>query len=611
MSEPQPQPQPQKQEKFRQFMLRKSLTVGNVDKPLFRDINPATNRPNTPMLHQALAVQKAVFRNRNKKQFILGHKMGSGKTATSVLTYIMACHKQGRVLPCIIVCPKACLSQWKKTFEEWTTLPRDSIQFQTKTENCTVRILTPQALVKTFKKTHAVYPDLLEEEVEGVVRYRKGWAPKGLHKNAPGDWRCSDGKHWTCMDVTRMLDMDEIFKRTDFFVVCDEVHQFRNENSIMCAAMNKLSSVNTQVLGCSGTLVHNRVADLAGIAKAMSIEDSMIKTLSRHDKHNTHLHPRAIAIFNEFVDYYKDDCVPMPAITRTAVDFNLHIANCQAGTYENILGTLFDLKAEMEENVATEDAYKEFLILVQKLQKFTISPLLLKHGKELFKNADLLKAAVSDEHATGVMKTIVQQLEILQNSGHKRIVVTSTLVQPMKLMIAYLKRLKDEGKVHTGKTFIYEGSMGDEDRQRCKQGFLAADMAVLFLSGGAGGTGLDLVGGLGCSAMVFMPPMPWTQSLVDQIEARIIRVGQNAAQVKIVFVVPRHGIDSGVCGIHFDKKRIRDCIENNSHTQINIQDLSRNLRVLDRCRYPKEYTDGYIRFQEPENNKELLPGVFY
>ena len=158
---------------------------------LFRAIDTKTKELNIPHRHQVDAMQTAVrLWKKKKNRIVLNHAMGLGKTTTGILIWVlrslMLGNERRKCPELLVVCPKACLDQWKDTILKLTHISESEIAVQGRRNANTkplVRIQTPTKICSKFKDTHTYYPDLYETEDNlGRVRYSGGWDIKGKKK---------------------------------------------------------------------------------------------------------------------------------------------------------------------------------------------------------------------------------------------------------------------------------------------------------------------------------------------------------------------------------------------------------------------------------------------
>lgn len=582
---------------------------------LFRTKNIKTQNSNVPYLHQVQAMQFAMKGwNNHKKHIILNHKMGLGKTATSVLIYILRSLVHGKCKPLVIVCPKACIGQWKDTILNFTHIPESQILLpgqKKPKETPLVTIQTYTKICKEFTRTHQFYPDLHEMTNKvGRVYYKGGWDIRGKKKIEPGYYQDPAPED--------MPMLTEMFTDDTKMVIIDEVHEARNKVTATCNALGELTKRAEYVIGCTGTLVVNGLDDLAGETRAMSLafdgqhafskDATLTEKVKAVDKLDAWIHRVDKAVEN------------LPPVDRKAVTYDLNIPNTYYQKYDGNMREMKQLYSKIEEEKHEKDDFVRFLQLFKELQLLAFHPALFKYRGELFEKPELLEAATEPEQYTGAIYAILETLKNLQASGHKRIIVTSMLLKPMYLVMAILTKQRKSGQHDYGKLYEYSGKMTLAQRDAAKESFLECSKSILFLNAKAGGLGLD---GLqrGVEAMVFMGFHPWNAATTSQVEARIIRTGQEApitGRVSIIHVACQGGPDYAVGGVYKDKVRIAKCVDNTLGRTMTTNDLLRTLRVMDRLEEPHKHPDGFLKFQPADVqkkpivfDKEFIPTVFY
>lgn len=73
--------------------------------------------------HQKLGVQKAL----DQDEFAFLFDMGTGKTATAIHAFRHRCQREGRLLKCLILSPKAVLTNWKAEFKKHSKIDQKEI----------------------------------------------------------------------------------------------------------------------------------------------------------------------------------------------------------------------------------------------------------------------------------------------------------------------------------------------------------------------------------------------------------------------------------------------------------------------------------------------------
>jgi SNF2 family DNA or RNA helicase len=592
---------------------------GNTTSVLFSAVDKKTNEPNIPYRHQIDAMQAAVRLSHGKKnRIILNHHMGLGKTTTGILIWILRSLMFGKqprkCSELLVVCPMACKNQWRDTILKLTNLPESEIVVQgTRNANPKplVTISTPQTICKRFKETHQYYPDLNEtEDSSGRIRYKGGWDVKGKRKIAPGLYEDPLEKD--------MPQIGPLFKKQKF-VILDELHEYRREKTVTCNALAELTAGKEFVVGCTGTMIVNGLFDLQGEIKAMNIDLEGADSLSNKDM-SLAQKVKVVDRLDEWVHRVEKSVESLPPVHRKAVNCNLHIPNRWYFRYYSKYTELKNIYTKIEEDGNSGDDMVLFLTIFKQLQLLAFHPALYEHGVKLFEKPELLEAATEPEQYSGAISCILDTLKKLQADGHTHIIVTSMLLQPMRLIRKILAKERERGVYNYGPVYKYSGNMTLEERDQAKKSYLARDKGILFLSAKAGGLGLD---GLQTKteAMVFMGFHPWNDATTKQVEARILRTGQTASvtgRVSIVHIACQGGADYAVGGVFKDKVRIAKCVDNTLGRTMTTNDLLRTLRVMDRLVEPHKHPDGFLHFQPADPkatqtifDREFIPTVLY
>lgn len=542
--------------------------------------------------HQIEASAKMYMRDKtvDTNNFILSHCMGAGKTLTSVLAYGLFSRKNPELRNCVIVAPKSTLIQWTNTFLKFTTINESKILTAPSSAELSIErlqahkiiIMTQECLTLCYTSCHT----LTYENVENT-RTKKIRTVKYYKKTS---------------------DLHPIFTHfPDPFIIYDEIHQKRNEDTIASAACNLLSVQSRRILGLTGTLVCNGTQDLVGIGHAIGMTETQV---ARFENHGVLREPiaqkrRRLEQMIEFTHIVHESVLKLPRLINLAFDVALNMKPQHAVLYNDCLQDWMDLRKKKPE----ESTKVKMLGYISYMQQLIFCPLLYKKGSPEFKEKpELFTEAVQTENVTGYMESVHMHMKKLQDDGHERIILACTKVTFLIIMQCYLQTYaKDE----FGAFFLYTGSTTTKQREDCKIDFLACQRGVLFLSTLAGGVGLDLVPG--CSAMLIFGPMPYSFSDIMQLSRRIYRIGQTQ-DVKIVFLVPFHSIDYGICGLHYQKKWCFDVVtdqEDPENDERNAREM--NMCIIDRLipmPSPRENTHCNFPTFTP-GDRGLMPDIDY
>jgi hypothetical protein len=187
---------------------------------------------------------------------------------------------------------------------------------------------------------------------------------------------------------------------------------------------------------------------------------------------------------------------------------------------------------------------------------------------------------------TGTLAALYNRIRILKAEGHKHIIVAANHVVIMRVAMKYI-RIHDPD---LAELFLYDGSLSLDKRQEERAAFLRAEQSVLFLSIGAGGTGLHLVPGGDtpkdgfCRAMIFWGSRPFSPMQVWQTLKRIHRIGAKH-DVYVQHLIPYGGVDYAISKVHSDKQGLAAAIVDDDWSNCDEKggNWKKTGRIVDSC----------------------------
>ena len=411
----------------------------------------------------------------------------------------------------------------------------------------------------------------------------------------------------------------------------------RTLESARCEAHHRLARVCTKRLMLTGTPVVNKPLDLAGMCKAGDAPRTPIdfqdcrSWCAPGDKSQRTVNRETVRIFREhFVHRATDKILNLPPVVREAVNFCVDLPSDCAAKYNDLISKARLIRAGIEGSGKTNvQEMQRLMNLMSQCQQMVVHPLLQERSAASFKSEpSLIEQAIQEP--TGAMHALRNELVVLQNEGHSRIVVACNHVVPMRIV----KRWFDASyAADFGAVYTYDGEQTQKQRVESKRGFLQSAKSLLFLSIAAGGVGLHLVPG--CEAMIFWGSMPFSPAHVDQCLKRIHRIGQSApvtGAVQIRHLVPYGSVDFAIGRVHGDKSKLINFVQDGDEAGFdgaNDSQWRKTLRIVEMAQLldvpaPDSSDSGMANFAEmPAFDEEdgtgtpsgnlgaftLLPGV--
>jgi hypothetical protein len=399
-------------------------------------------------------------------------------------------------------------------------------------------------------------------------------------------------------------------------VIVDEIHMARNGKALLCNALRCVNAgfrpygVGTNptnatgfVLGLSGTPVINEPKEMAAQCKAMGLQPSGHidfqdpKAWTGADYKQLNI--GTCRAFSECIHKTASDAVKLPEIHESVQPFKPNLGINGAVAYNDVLDEASALAVRAD---GEEASGGKFISLLIKLQQMLVSPRLAGMGAKQFlsdpRNLDL-SAVDAGKLPGGALGKLYERLSALMTNGqHARVIVACERVAEMRLAAHWL-RCKARRGLRTS-SFIFEGSLSLDERERMKRTFLATDNAILFLSVKAGGTGLHIVPG--CNAMLFWGARSFSPATVFQCLKRIHRIGQTKP-VYVEHIMAEGSVDWAIDKIHADKARVATAIVDSDYMAVDEDGTWKKAkRILAACRHVND--DGSAFLEEEEEEEE-------
>jgi hypothetical protein len=509
--------------------------------PILRVVDSDGN-PLNLFRHQAEAVLKSLAAD----WLLIFHEAGLGKTA--VLIQVFAAHwlkwtpspidkarltripRLARAEPppftvCMIVTvPPATLPQWEETAHAWLQFPNPKAYDIVVTNK--KRLITKDMLarVRVLVISHATLTGLFKKSFEYIDRK---WVRK---PNAT---------------------LHPIFQKTWHILGIDEVQSCRNPETEVSASHKQLAEGfvknGRRVGGCfkrfglTARPIVNSPLDLTGICSAIAAPKAYrTKEYWTLNQKQSTVNPVAVQNFQQHIDRARNNTISLPPLVQTYFDFQATLSPDATKKYNLLLQQARDMRS----GSCGSEQIVRLMGVLQRLQQALVSPLLAEHGADKFKqNPHLFDEAALEN--TGSKQALLDRIKERMREGHNRIVVAVQHVSLIEIAKRYLM-LKEP---NIAAIFTYDGSQNLSQRQTSKRLFLTSERSILFLSIGAGGTGLHL---LPCDCEILWGSRPFSPATTWQAAKRIHRFGQTKT-VYIDHLISRGSIDYAVEKLHNDK----------------------------------------------------------
>jgi hypothetical protein len=545
----------------------KQLVYGTLNfKGVMREHNPISNKKNKPFEHQIKSVKNWIERKKSYRQFILmNHDMGSGKSALLMQLYAAHARDEETKIKMILSVPAITLEQWRNTIAGWLSIKSERVLVTNNSKEITHENIHNKSIVVI---SHSVI----------VLLFKKSYTNTNPYSKIHGSWYPKD-------------DLVPPFDQTWDLLCIDEAHKCANTRSALCNAHAQLSQKCKQRILMTGTACLNKPSDIAGIAKAgnaISVEHDLhyqnVKSWRIKQSSTTTVNTDTVVKWrDEFVDRYEmqNEDMQLPLLEHVPVHFDALFNFEEYKEYEAILNEANQLRS-----YRNLDRTNNELILMQavvKMSQFLVSPLLARLGAKKFEGSEQnLKDSI--KNPSDSLLALYKQIRHLRKAGHIKCIVASASVASITIA-AY--GMKKSTEYNFGEVFMFTGKQSHQDREMSKTRFLESKKAVMFLSIGAGSTGLHLVPG--CECMILWGMSSYTPAIIDQCVSRIYRVGQMApltGKITIVHLLSYGSADFAVASLHKDKERLIKLIQGGDSSEFKRKNNStwkHSERLVDEC----------------------------
>ena len=333
-----------------------------------------------------------------------------------------------------------------------------------------------------------------------------------------------------------------------------------------------------QVGGCikrvaiSATPIFNGPMDIVGVCKCMGASPEFLdKRVWSLDKQCKTINPATTKAFQKHTDRVKDEILKLPEIHQETIDFRPELGLDDVHIYNNYLNAARKLKLSMEKSGKSQSQdLQKLMLLLARMQQILVSSRLAETGAEHFKKHPE-EVPLAAEGETGSLKTLHREILRFQREGHSKVIIAACHVTIMHIAAAYLDRKGAENPEDSiGNIFTYDGTCSMQRRTEERMQFMATDKSVLFLSIGAGGTGLHLVPSNPskreknefCRAMLFWGSRPFSPQQVWQTLKRIHRIGQRF-ECYVRHIIAQGSVDHAIEEIHEDKSGLANAVVDN------------------------------------------------
>lgn len=505
---------------------------------------------------------------------------GMGKTAGVLLTVCMKKLALNRVPRTVIVVPSNTLDQWEDALHDWLRVPESEWIVTNVGKKLTREVLERKSIVVT---------------TAGIV-YMSAWRSCFYKKQQHHQIQTAAGQRWVSgYSRKEGTSLHPLFGTTDAsgrdtprvwdIAAIDEVHTFRNDECDQTHAISKLTETSALRIGLTGTMIFNHPRDMRGQALALNVPDNfMERNKWVLDRAGRRVRPESVREFHaKFVHRARSTELNLPDTVHEAITYAVQLPPDAVPAYEQGRQSACNLRMQMQRSGRVDaQQLRQLMAMIGGLQQFLVSPRLAEYSAPDFEaNAALYDEAAAEP--TGAFYALQDELLRMRDEGHRKIVVSCCHVQMMEIVARWMRRTAPE----LGEIVVYKGKLSRPQRLKVKKTFLRPGAeGVLFLSVGAGGTGLHLVPGP--EGMIFWGSSPFAPAQVEQTACRINRIGQTCpltGKVTVRHLVPYGGIDYAIRRTHRDKRKLMLMCQENEWAPGDEHngEWRRARRIIDSC----------------------------
>lgn len=474
---------------------------------------------------QKLGAATSLYHMEKSGGFLLSDDMGLGKTIQALAT-IYALKSIGEVDKTIVSCPKNVKYQWAHEIEDFTDMKPIVIDGYNKEKR-----------LECFDEEADVY----------IINHDQ-------------------------------LILEDDFEKLDQLnadmIIADEVHKFKNRETLRTKAIKKLTKNFKYRLGLSGTPLQNKPSDTYSIFEFL-IPD-LLREHSSFTKYYivwTYYNGRSYpAGFRNLFELKKK--ISSKMLRRLAVDVSdelpvVHHKNhivpmdiTQIRLHEEIEEIIENKKDEIDKerklgNDKDADDMDDSIMGLMSLQMEVADDprLLAMSDQEWVQN--LLQTGY-DGRSSKVIHAMKLVSKILKYNKDFKVVIFTRFARFVELLAQEMEEINSIDEV----AVIY-GDLNEKQRDEQIQKFVKSDDCRLIISSDAGCTGINLQ----VASHLVNIDLPWTPATLDQRNGRIRRIGSPWNEVYISNFLSENSIDLRIWDIISKKRELFDRLIENTDSQ--------------------------------------------
>ncbi|WP_437187795.1 DEAD/DEAH box helicase [Planctomicrobium sp. SH668] len=429
-----------------------------------------------PRPYQSIAAEVVLGTGR----LLLADELGLGKTVSAI-----TCMSDKRALPCVVVCPPHLRIQWESEVKKFA--PNLNVHV--------IKRTTPYELPRFNGRG----PDVLIISDMGI----SGWK--------------------------------EILSSYCTFVVFDEVHGLRRNESEKYAAAKRIASAMPFRLGLSGTPIANYGGEMFNVMECISP-----------------------GVFGSWAEFLREWC-PGAATDKPIVKNAAALGSWLKSERLMIRRTRADIGRELPQVMKILQHIDSDASALAKVnyEAGELARIILNQNNKMSSKVEQMTAmgqlSLLLRQATGISKApyVAAFVQMLVESG-ERVILAGWHRQVYSIWLEKLKQFKPS---------MYTGSETDAQKVKEKERFLKGETPILIMSlrSGVGLDGLQAV-----SNTIVIGELDWTPAVIEQLIGRLHRDGQTK-QVTAYYLLSESGFDPDMARILGIKKEqvdgIRDDVQ--------------------------------------------------
>ena len=354
-------------------------------------------------------------------------------------------------------------------------------------------------------------------------------------------------------------------------VIADEVQDYAQSITTWASeSVRRITTKSNCKLALSGTVIRNNPMEMPKLCRNLNVYPEFLREESAWvvDKKSKALNQETVSIFhNKIIDRAHKSELNLPNSTTIIEDYDAQIGTAVTADgvahfspeivqkYNSNIDEARTIIHNIQRNQSQPGSGSLKLFdIVHFAQQALVCPVLAEHRATGFTNDKTLYEVSRANGRSATIEKVLQTIHKFQGMGHNKIAVACWQTTPHRIL---MQHLTDD----MGKCFLFQGGDGVKS-SKLVQDFLQHEGRAVILLSQAGSVGITLCPG--CEVMIFFGSYPWSPMDINQMQCRILRIGQDKP-VTFVHLVPHGSAIHALREMHVDKQvRLHEGVANNN-----------------------------------------------